>query len=82
MKNSSRNVVLLLGSVRIALRLFGMFHMCACRIRHFEVARETGSRWLSKCIVGLFWVDEFAAMLKMLKVSNSVGPRKKNGREG
>ena len=24
-------------------------------IRHFEVARETGSRWLSKCIVGLFW---------------------------
>ena len=24
-------------------------------IRHFEVARETGLRWLSKCIVGLFW---------------------------
>ena len=24
-------------------------------IRHFEVARETGSRWLSRCIVGLFW---------------------------
>ena len=21
---------------------------------HFEVVRETGSRWLSKCIVGLF----------------------------
>ena len=27
----------------------------AALIRHFEVARETGSRWLSKCIVGLFW---------------------------
>ena len=25
------------------------------RIRHFEVAPETGSWWLSKCIVGLFW---------------------------
>ena len=24
-------------------------------IRHFEVATETGSRWLSRCIVGLFW---------------------------
>ena len=24
-------------------------------IGHFEVALETGSRWLSKCIVGLFW---------------------------
>ena len=29
------------------------------RIRHFEVARETGSRWLSKCIVGLFWGTHF-----------------------
>ena len=28
-------------------------------IRHFEVARETGSRWLSKCIVGLFWATHF-----------------------
>ena len=54
-KSSSGNVVLLLGSVRIALRLFWMSHLCACRIRRFEVARETGSRWLSKCIVGLFW---------------------------
>ena len=33
-------------------------------IRHFEVARETGSRWLSKCIVGLFG-GKIAAMLKM-----------------
>ena len=24
-------------------------------IRHLEVGRETGSRWLSKCIVGLSW---------------------------
>ena len=24
-------------------------------IRHFEVGWETGSRWLSKCIVGLLW---------------------------
>ena len=24
-------------------------------IGHFEVALETGSRWLSKCILGLFW---------------------------
>ena len=24
-------------------------------IRNFEVARETVPRWLSKCIVGLFW---------------------------
>ena len=55
MKSSSRNIVLLFGSVRIALRLFWMSHLCACRIRHFEVARETGSSWLSKCIVGLFW---------------------------
>ena len=54
-KSSSGNVVLLLGSVRIALRLFWMSHLCACRVRHFEVARETGSRWLSKCIVGPFW---------------------------
>ena len=29
------------------------------RIRHFEVARETGSRWLSKCTVGLFWGTHF-----------------------
>ena len=29
------------------------------RIRHFEVARETGSTWLSKCIVGLFWGTHF-----------------------
>ena len=28
-------------------------------IRHFEVARKTGSRWLSKCIVGLFWATHF-----------------------
>ena len=28
-------------------------------IRHFEVARETGSRWLSKYIVGLFWGTYF-----------------------
>ena len=27
-------------------------------IRHFEVARETGSRWLSKRIVGLFWASQ------------------------
>ena len=26
----------------------------ASDIRHFEIARETESRWLSKCIVGLF----------------------------
>ena len=26
---------------------------------HFEVARETGSRWLSKCIVGLLWGTHF-----------------------
>ena len=24
-------------------------------IRHFEVSWESGSRWLSKCIVGLLW---------------------------
>ena len=24
-------------------------------IRQFEVAWETGSKWMSKCIVGLFW---------------------------
>ena len=35
-------------------------------IRHFEVAWGTGSTWLSKCVVGLFLGDEFAAMLKML----------------
>ena len=30
---------------------------CECEdgIRHFEVARGNGSRWLSECIVGLFW---------------------------
>ena len=28
-------------------------------IRHFEVARETGTRCLSKCIVGLFWGTHF-----------------------
>ena len=27
-------------------------------IRHFEVARESGSRWLSKRIVGLFWASQ------------------------
>ena len=32
-------------------------------IRHFEIARKTGSRWLSECIVGL--LHKFAAMLKM-----------------
>ena len=42
-------------------------------IRHFEVAWGTGSTWLSKCVVGLFLGDEFAAMLKMLlpKQSNN-----------
>ena len=56
MKKSSRhNVVLLFGSVRIALCLLWMSHLWACRIRHFEVARKTGSSWSSKCIVGLFW---------------------------
>ena len=29
------------------------------RIWHFEVARETGSSWLAKCIVGLFWGTHF-----------------------
>ena len=34
-------------------------------IRHFEVAWETGSRRLSKCIVGLFWRhDENASPTK------------------
>ena len=28
-------------------------------IRQFEVAREIRSRWLSKCIVGLFWGIHF-----------------------
>ena len=28
-------------------------------ICHFEVARETGSGWLSNCIVGLFWGTNF-----------------------
>ena len=28
-------------------------------VSHFEVAQETGSRWLSKCIVGLFWGTNF-----------------------
>ena len=28
-------------------------------IRHFEVARKTGSRWLAKCIVELFWATHF-----------------------
>ena len=54
-KSSSRNVVLLFGSVRVALCLLWMSHLCACCIRHFEVARETGSSWSWKCIVGLFW---------------------------
>ena len=35
--------------------IFVVFTACRWSIRHFEVARETGSRWLSKCIVGLFW---------------------------
>ena len=35
-----------------------------CLIRHFEVAPETaGSRWLPKCIMGLFLGDKCAAML-------------------
>ena len=33
-------------------------------IRHFEVARETGSSRLSKCIVGLFLGDEFFRHVK------------------
>ena len=28
-------------------------------IHHFEVAQEIRSKWLSKCIVGLFWWTHF-----------------------
>ena len=52
-KSSGRNVVLFFGSVRIALCLLWMSHLCASLNCHFEVGRETGSSWLSKCIVGL-----------------------------
>ena len=41
----------------------GFARSCCSRIQpyihHFEFARETGSRWLSKCIVGLFWEHIF-----------------------
>ena len=34
--------------------------ICAvCIIRNFEVVGETGSRWLLKCILGLFWGANF-----------------------
>ena len=33
----------------------GVFREVVKVIRHFEVARKTRWRWLSKCIVGLFW---------------------------
>ena len=32
-----------------------VFHFIPSSIRYFEVAWGTGSRWLSECIVGLFW---------------------------
>ena len=40
-----------------------MSHLCACRIRHFEVARETGRVGCQSAL----WdcSDELAAMLKM-----------------
>ena len=42
------------------LEIFSLcLRLCRWSIRHFEVARKTGSRWLSKCIVGLFWATHF-----------------------
>ena len=41
------------------LRAFGAPFTLSLVIRHFEVARETGSRWLWECIVGLFWGSPF-----------------------
>ena len=41
----------------IALLMRQFWDRCsfvALAIRHFEVLRETGLRWLSKCILGLF----------------------------
>ena len=42
-------------SLSLALDLLTWYHSTVSCIRHFKVARKTGSRWLSKCIVGLFW---------------------------
>ena len=39
--------------------IFVVFTACRWSIRHFEVARKTGSRRLLKCIVGLFWGTHF-----------------------
>ena len=39
--------------------IFVVFTACRWSIRDFEVARETWTRWLSKCIVGLFWGTHF-----------------------
>ena len=48
---------------RVANQNTGFARSCCPRIQpyihHFEVARETGSRWLSKCIVGLFLGTHF-----------------------
>ena len=42
-------------------------------IRHFEVAREIRSRWLSKCIVRLFWWTHLATwrQIRPLKQSHN-----------
>ena len=42
------------------LEIFSLcLRLCRWSIRHFEVARKTGSRRLVKCIVGLFWKTHF-----------------------
>ena len=39
---------------------------CWLTIRHFQVARVIGSRWLSKCIVGLSWVTNLPPCWKFV----------------
>ena len=40
-------------------------------IRHFEVGWETGSRWLSKCIVGLLWGTNLPPCWKFVPQSSN-----------
>ena len=39
---------------------------CWLAIRHFEVARVIGLRWLSKCIVGMFWLTNLPPCWKFV----------------
>ena len=39
-------------------------------ICHFEVGPQTGSRWLSKCIVGLFWGTNLPTRWKCIPQNN------------